>query len=604
MTNINMMNIKGILRIAALVIVMMGSSFHAHAQSDPVTVHAEVSRTRVYVGDELTYQVIVRGANNPPTPEVEFPDSVRARYQGRSNQAFTSTRVINGRSRTVTDRRYSYQYALTALDSGELTIPSPSVEIDGKRYVGPTTTFESLLPAEVEMDEMTISVERNDLYRNETVVVECSWWISAQTSGPSFSSSNLPRSFRITGLEPTSRGRDQISFELNGQQMLGILGTDSSDPLGRTRLIFRFSITPTETGTFDLGPIRAVFTRQANNGQGYKAYIESNAEQITVRDVPAEGRPEGYAGAIGAYQLKAQASNTVVNVGDPIVLTLKIESPEPMVGVDDAPDIARDLRFTDRFKVSTDGWRELRPRQRGQRIYETTIRALNEHVDQIPPIKLPSFNPITGAYQVYQSNPIDLVVHPVQELTLSDAIITGDTAPRMPQPQAVERAELTDAMPGLWAHGSADEILAQDGFSLADTLKHPGWIAALASGPAVFAFSLIIVVARGASDPQGRALHKAWKRSKALARQGKHAQAFRSYLAGALEINEDAVAAEDALGLPIDRDDAQLIAGLIADDEHGHYVGHDRQQEFSKPVPPGLLKQVHTQVKHHRRVRS
>ncbi len=610
MTNINMMNIKGILRIAALVIVMMGSSFHAHAQSDPITVHAEVSRTRVYVGDELTYQVIVRGANNPPTPEVEFPDSVRARYQGRSNQAFTSTRIINGRSRTVTDRRYSYQYTLTALDSGELTIPAPSIEIDGQRYVGPAVTFESLFPAEVQTDKMTVSIERTELYLHETVVVECSWWIGEQTSGPSFSS-KLPRSFRITGLEPITKGREQISFELNGQQMLGVISTDPNDPYGRTRLTFRFGITPTEIGTFELGPIRAVFTRQSNTGRGYKAYIESNTQKITVRDVPTQGRPDGYAGAIGEYRLKAQASNTVVNVGDPIVLTLKINAPEPMTGVDEAPNILDDPRFTDRFKIASDGWRELRPRQRGQRIYEITIRALDEHVDQIPPIELPAFNPETKAYRIYKSNPIDLVVHPVEELTLSDAIITGDTTPRTARPQEMERTELTDAMPGLWAHGSADEILAQDGFSIVETLRRPGWIATIASGPAALALSLIFVVVRGASDPRERGLQRAWKRSRALARQGKHAQAFRVYLAGALEINEDAVTAEDARRLPIDEDDAERIAELIANDEHGYNAGHhakhhardDHQPSPASTLDPKLLKQVHTQIRHHRRAR-
>ncbi len=592
------MNGAGMFRNAALVIVMMVSSFHASAQQrDPVTVESEVSRLRVYVGDELTYQVIVRGADNPPMPEVEFPSSVVARYQGRSNQAFTSTRIINGRSRTVTDRRYSYQYALTAVDSGMLTIPAPVVEVDGQRYVGQAATFESLLPTRADTDEMTITVDRTNLYLNETMVVECSWWIGAQTSGLSFSSSNLPESFQIIGLEPITTGRERVPFELNGQQMLGITDTDQSDPLGRTKFTFRFSITPTETGTFDLGPIRAVFTRHTNARKSFKAYVESERVPITVRQVPTQNQPEGYSGAIGTYQLKAQASNTVVNVGDPIVLTLKITAPEPMVGVDDAPDISRNPRFTDRFKISTDGWRELRPRQSGQRIYETTIRALNEQVDQIPPIELPSFNPTTNAYRVYQSNPIDLVVHPVEEFTLSDAIITGDSSARSPALASAERTELTDAMPGLWAHDTADNILAQPGFSLSDTLARPGWIAAIASGPATLALSLMFVVARGASDPRKRVLQVAWKRSRALARRGKHAQAFRSYLAAALEINQEAVTAEDALGLPISKEDAQLIAELIADDEHGHYVGHDRQGTPTRTVPPGLLRQVHTQVK-------
>ncbi len=592
-----------IMRITDLLVcllVLCICASNAPAQNEPITVEVELSRTRLYVGDELSYQVVVRNADNPSAPELDFPASVQAQYHGRTSQSFTSVQSINGRTRTVTDQRFSFQYTLTALEEGTVTIPAPTITIDGQRYTGEPATFEALFPTRSDSDEMEMRVERDTIYQNETVEVQCVWWIGDQTSDFSMSSTRIPDSFEVRAIDPPARGGDRVTFPFNGEQLTGIVDTGMHDGRPMKRFSFGFSITPTQTGSFDLGPLRAVFTRLSGTGRGFRAYIESPTIPLTVRPVPSQGRPEGYAGAIGDFTLDAGASNTTVNVGDPITLTLRISGDEPMVGIEDAPDLSADPRFSDRFKIDSSGWREQLPRERGQRVYQTTIRAVNDQVDQIPPIRLPSFSPEIGDYKVFESAPIELAVNPVQEVTLSDAVVSSGSAPsRTPrQSEGIERVPLTRAMPGLWAHGSAEDMLEQHGFDLGRTVRQPVWIAALASGPTLFALALGVTLVRRSGDARTRALRKAYSRARWLGRHGQHALALRVYLAAALGIDERAVTASDAGQLPIDEETADSLSGELTRNERSGYVEGPETNTHTGAGIIQLLHQIHRQVLH------
>jgi hypothetical protein len=573
------------------------SANSVYAQSDTVTIDVELSHSQVYVGDEITFQILVRGSNNPPSPEVLFPDSVQARFHGRTSQQFTSMRVVNGRNRTVTDRRYSFQYTLTSVDAGTITIPAPSIEIDGQTYTGESASFESLFPTESAVDHLEVSIPRDVIYLNETIEVECTWWIGDQTSDFNFTSSSIPRSFEIRGLEPRNRGAKIITFAINGQKMVGAVDTGFYNGKEMSKMEFILSITMTKVGKFDLGPMRAVFTRHAGTGNNYRAYVESESIELNVIQVPLANRPSDYTGAIGAFQLTTQASNTSVNVGDPITLRLRVSGQEPMIGVENAPDISSNKIITDSFKVSSEGWRETLPRQTGHRIYETTIRAIHDQVDKIPAIELPSFNTTTGTYRLYRSEPINITVNPVEELTLSDAIITGGQKPIV-EPKSVDKVELTRAMPGLWAHGSADDMMSHRGFSVSGALSSPVWIAVIASSPTLFALSCVTVLVRRASDPRKRSLRIAWRESRAIDRQGEHAQAIRVYIAAVLGLNAEAITADDARRLPLCEHDAQELAQCLINHEHRAFVGTHNSATSNPQSQSGLLKRVHAQLQH------
>lgn len=532
-----------------LVLLLLAAPLKAQGTADDeISVTTEISRSSVYVGDELTYQVVVRGASNPLQPEVVFPDLLRTQFNGRSSQSYTSMRIINGVRRSVTDRSFIFQFTLTPMGEGSIEIPAPRVEINGQIYSGDPVSFEALLPVRSDADEMEIIVGRSTLYQNETAEIECVWWIGDQTSEFNFSSSAFPESFKLTAVEQNTSGQYKVDFTLNGQPMTGVVETQEHNGQQMSRFSFRIAITPTEVGRFELGPLRAIFTRHSGTGSRFRAYVESEPVDIEVIHVPEQGRPANYNGAIGQFQLTARASNSSVNVGDPIQLTLRIRGEEPMIGVSDAPDLLLDPAFLDQFKVDSEGWREVSPRNRGMRLYETTIRALDDRVTQIPPIQLPSFNPDIGEYRIYRSEAIPLQVTAVREVTLADALVSPsqDTI-ESPRHRSIDRIELTTATPGLWAHGSREEILQNRGFNLAQALNQPGWQAALAVPPGLFLCACVVVGFRRTRDEE---LHR---HSLAYRQAKRHSgtEALRVYLSAVMDIDLEATTANDAMNMPI-----------------------------------------------------
>ena len=571
-----------------------------YAQASDISIEAEISRNRVYVGDELTYQVLVRGTQNPPTPKIDFPGSTQVQFHGRSSQSYTSVEVVNGRRRTVTDQRYSYQYSITATEEGTITIPAPVIDINGKNYTGNMIQFESVLPTKSDADLVELKFDRTDVYLNESIPVECTWWIGANTSDFNLSSSQIPDSFTLLGLDSNTRGQQRVGFEIDGEQIVGTVVQDANQ--GNTRLVFRFSVTPTQLGDFELGPIRIVFTRRSGTGRNYRAYAESDAIEIHVKEVPTLNQPDNYNGAIGRYRVTTRASNTQVNVGDPIELTLRISGDEPMTGIRNAPDLNKDTRFTKHFKVSSDGWRESLPRNPGHREYAITIRATDDQVKEIPSIEIPSFNPSSQSYQIYASDPIPLEVNAVEEVTLSDAVISGHRQPSQPTPDPVDRVELSRAAPGLWANDSADEILSHhwlsenNHFSIARYLKEPVWIAALASGPSVFLLSMMLVAFTGTKRIDLYEARQAWKRSRSALRSGDPILAAKRYVAGVLGLNEDAVTGEDANQLPIELSVRNELRDLLVSAEGDQWNAANENHSFSVREVEHLLRTIHKQI--------
>lgn len=570
--------------------------FDAFAQSDQITVEAEISRSRVYVGDELTYQVIVRGVVNPSVPEVVFPASVKAVLRGRSSQVFSTMRVVNGRNRSVTDRRFNFQYALTAVSEGDISIPPPTLTVDNIEYSGNRVSFESLLPIQSKTDFLDVSIKRNELYTNETMIVDCTWWIGAQTTEFSFASSYFPQSFEFHGHELQAAGAQRIGFEVNGHKLVGVLLTGVHNGVEMKKLDFRFSITPTQAGSFRMGPIRVVFTRHSAAGSSFRSYAETESIMIRTLDIPEAGRPAQFHGAIGHFELQSSASNSHVNVGDPIELELAIYGQEPMAGITDAPKLSQIPLFNEQFKASSDGWRETLPRLGGKRLYTTTIRALHADVDQIPSIHLVSFDPDTHSYQILKSQPIDIVVNAVQETTLSDAIITGQVSPSSPS-KSNGHIELTRSMPGLWAHGSIEEQLAQlDQFRYNQT-DIGQWFAIGATGPAFFALSCVWVRARNTNNLRAKELRIRWRRCRKLNRNGKHHDALAQYISVVLQIDIDAVTARDALKLGVDSETANAVESYMQSYEGDAFSGDHATSKSTGSDCSQMLDQIHRQVK-------
>ncbi len=584
-----------IIILLLLMLLSLSSGLSFGQQSTP-TVDVELSRSKVYVGDELTYQIIIRGIDRPADPVIDFPTGVDVVYRGRSSQSFSTTRIINGRNRLVTDRLYSFQYTLTATDVGIISIPSPMLLFEGTQYFGDPISFESIYPIKSDDDIFEVHLNRTHLYVNETVQVECQWIIAAKTTEFSFASSQIPETFNIMGLELQAKGTQQVRFSLGDQQVVGVVVEDKQSGVPVQKLIFRYTITPTESGLFELGPMRVVFTRHSGTGRSYRAYTQSTPITVTVSEVPMQNQPSDYSGVIGEFDLKIHAANTSVNIGDPIGLTLIIQGQEPMGGLDRSLSAVSMSGYSESFKVSSESWREVLPRKRGTRVYETTVRALTDSVERIPPVMLPSFNPLSESFEVYESNSIPIEVQAIEELTLSDAMIVGGLQGPVDSSD-IEYTSLSPLAPKLWAHSSAQDMTRRVGFSLSQTLSNPVWITTIFAGPSLFAFVGTLGFLHKRRDPIRTRQRELMRLSRSYERQGKHAQSIRLYLSAVLDIDPESVVAQDAQLLSVDEHLKTRIVAVLDSDEQQSFVNHE-DSSLSVPIQAdGLLNEIRTAMK-------
>jgi len=139
-----------------------------------------------------------------------------------------------------------------------------------------------------------------------------------------------------------------------------------------------------------------------------KLRAKGYAQRIDVDSVPSKGRPESFAGAVGkGFSLEVTADRTVVQVGDPIVLTLALRGE----GLETAslPRLdAEGLLPTELFRGPA---ADLTGVLDGDtKRFSATVRVLDESVREIPPLEYAWFDPDTQTYQTTQSRPVALAV--------------------------------------------------------------------------------------------------------------------------------------------------------------------------------------------------
>jgi len=120
----------------------------------------------------------------------------------------------------------------------------------------------------------------------------------------------------------------------------------------------------------------------------------SNALDLVVRQLPEQGKPPGFSGHVGSYQISATASPVQVNVGDPITLTVNLSGPAFLQGVD-LPPLQQQPELAKNFRLPAE--RSPGKIQGNSVQFTQTIRAARAEVAQIPSIELPYFDPVAGA---------------------------------------------------------------------------------------------------------------------------------------------------------------------------------------------------------------
>lgn len=125
---------------------------------------------------------------------------------------------------------------------------------------------------------------------------------------------------------------------------------------------------------------------------------------VRVEPLPAVGRPAGFCGAVGRFEVRVDVDRTELTVGQGFELALRIDG-EGNTATFDTPEIGRLPGFHVRGRIEE--------RSRSMRLVVHDIVPLREDVTAIPAIRFSFFDPTSPAeYRTVETEPIPVTVRP------------------------------------------------------------------------------------------------------------------------------------------------------------------------------------------------
>ncbi|HKB15239.1 MAG TPA: BatD family protein, partial [Planctomycetota bacterium] len=225
-------------------------------------------------------------------------------------------------------------------------------------------------------------------------------------------------------------------------------------------------------GTLSVGKTFFVFERIVRRATGFfdrdeaeRMFVDAPAFEIEVKELPDEGRPDGFGGAIGKLQVETDANPRDVKVGESIRLVMRITG-EGNLGFLEPPDLERAAGF-ERFRF----FGRLEDKGEGKREVVYDLAPLGEDATTLPSVLFPYFDPDEGAYRTAKTDPIPLRIRPLPP---------GERLPDLPgaATESAPKDDLRDAKPALTVRPRAEDL--SPAAAVAALLPPLAWFGALA----------------------------------------------------------------------------------------------------------------------------
>ncbi|MFM1944788.1 MAG: hypothetical protein RI897_3770 [Verrucomicrobiota bacterium] len=385
---------------AVLLALVCGGGLQAAVQMTAV-----VQPQVVPMGAEATFQLRFEGGLPEQLPNAPEVPGLRVRYDSQGSE----TTVANG----VVRRSFVASYKIQPLEVGDYVIPSLRAAVGGREVVSNPVSLKvvksDLGNGEAEPFFLTVSLPKASFYVGEATVA--TMILHSQYGGQLESAPELVVEGAVLGdlvaLEnPQPISTNGVVYQRGGWQMpvtfmkAGEIGVRAAG----CQLAVQFR-TQRQRDPFG-------FPSLFGDVEVRRFTLASGELKVRVNSLPREGRPEGFAGAVGRFQLEASVSSTNVAVGDPLTLSVRLSGSGNLESM--------------RWAAPTNwpGWRAYEPTsnlevsdrfgQVGVRTVEQVLVPQSSGLGAVPPIRFAYFDPFKDAYQV--------VDHPGFGLAVSEAV--------------------------------------------------------------------------------------------------------------------------------------------------------------------------------------
>ncbi|MDE0422384.1 MAG: BatD family protein [Gammaproteobacteria bacterium] len=400
------------------------------------TLSLSVETEAIHAGMPFTLSLSAKGFEEEPPPEP--PDlaieGCEVTYLGVSPSVRSSVQIINGRRSEWREVTFVYRWRVLAPTAGSYTIPPLRVEQAGVEANSRAASFAATdVPA---TDDMIVRMTLPDrpLWVGETFEASVDWLLSREARDYEFA---VPL-FNLDGAEVTPdasrRGDRQVAFGAGAGQVELPLIQSSVEEGGKeyTGVTFPARVTLNRPGVVDLAPVRVVARLRSGTTRdswGFRraSYglfrAQGEPRRLTVRPLPLAGRPPTFVNAIGGgYAIDVQASRTVVSVGEPVELTVRLRGDGPLTGLSLPPLGGPGGLPETHFSVPEGSVAGEVDEETNSKRFTFTVRVKSADVGEIPPIAFSYFDPALGDYRSVTSEPVALSVGTAQMVGVADVV--------------------------------------------------------------------------------------------------------------------------------------------------------------------------------------
>lgn len=311
--------------ILLLLTFISTSIFAQEAKPKMAELTATVSKNKLGTNQRLRIEFAVnrQGADN-----FEAPD-------------FKNFRVVRGRSHSISQSwingkasfSQSYSYIIQPLKKGEFIIPSASIQLNGKTLESNPIKVIVLDPVDVPKDpndpnyiaqqniHLVAEISKSRPYVGEGVYVEYKLYVSRNISVNDFSVTESPQyngfwnqDIKINGI----RAKEGI---YNGEKY-------------RYVVLKRALLVPTKSGKLTIDPMKMDIVIGVPTGRGdffgnpinrnITKTFESAKKYITSKELPLDGKPASFNGAVGDFNFAVTSSRNLLKSNETATVSVKV----------------------------------------------------------------------------------------------------------------------------------------------------------------------------------------------------------------------------------------------------------------------------------------
>ncbi len=355
---------------------------------------------------------------------------------GPSRSQNSSIQIINGK--VTQNISITYTYIIAASQEGEFTIDPASIKTKGKEYKCQSKTIrvvkgnQSQTPANnnkqsnekgIKSDDVYIKafINKKNLYLGEEAVVTYRFYTKIPISNLSIDKLSSFNGFWSIDLLKNDGNLKQRRETINGEQYI-------------VADLKKSAIYPQKPGELEIEPLTLSCVAQvqttrkrvssndpffdsffndpffSNNYRNVELNLKSNTIKLNVKNLPAEGKPISFTGAVGQYSLGSNIDAKEVNANDAITLKYTISGKG---NIDLLPDLnvkfpadfeVYDPKITTKTRKSTTGISGYKTFE-----YTTIPRSAGEY--EIPSVQFSYFDPQKKKYEQLNSDSYNILVN-------------------------------------------------------------------------------------------------------------------------------------------------------------------------------------------------